>query len=255
MHTLRATTDLQVALDRADISLVCVGTPSTTYGGTDLSWLQRALGDLHSALVDVRPPDSGLHSIVIRSTVPPGTVDSVAMPIFEPASLPPGWTIGIAMCPEFLREGSGIDDFFRPPFLVVGTRDDRVAAAVERLFSFLTAPHHHVDVRTAEALKYACNAFHATKISFANELARVFRSYGVDTRRVMEIFCEDHLLNVSPAYLRPGFAFGGSCLPKDLRALQHMARANGVDAAAARRHLSPTSSWCATSWTASSPPA
>ncbi len=133
------------------------------------------------------------------------------------------------MCPEFLREGCGVKDFFDPPFVVVGTADDAVAASLEELFSFLDHEVHRVEVGTAEALKYACNAFHATKVSFANEMARVFRLYGVDAREVMEIFCEDTKLNLAPTYLRPGFAFGGSCLPKDLRALQHLARMSGVD--------------------------
>jgi GDP-mannose 6-dehydrogenase len=133
------------------------------------------------------------------------------------------------MCPEFLREGSGVADFFDPPFVVVGACDERVVASLSTMFGFLDREVRHVDVRAAEALKYACNAFHATKVSFTNEIARIMRSYGVDSRQVMEIFCEDTVLNVSPAYLRPGFAFGGSCLPKDLRSLLHMARLNDLD--------------------------
>jgi GDP-mannose 6-dehydrogenase len=133
------------------------------------------------------------------------------------------------MCPEFLREGCGVEDFFAPPFVVVGATDERTRAGMAELFAFLGQEVHQVGVGTAEALKYACNAFHATKVSFANEMARVFRFHDVDSREVMRIFCEDHKLNISPTYLRPGFAFGGSCLPKDLRALQHMARVSGVD--------------------------
>ena len=133
------------------------------------------------------------------------------------------------MCPEFLREGSGVADFFDPPFTVVGTSSAAVASAMTELLGFLDAPPRVVEVRTAEALKYACNAFHATKVSFANELARVFRLLDIDSRQVMELFCEDHSLNISPRYLRPGFAFGGPCLPKDLRSLLHMARMNNVD--------------------------
>jgi GDP-mannose 6-dehydrogenase len=133
------------------------------------------------------------------------------------------------MCPEFLREGCGVADFFAPPFVVVGTGDPATRAALTELFAFLGQEVHHVDVASAEALKYACNAFHAVKVTFANEMGRVFSPYGVDARQVMEIFCEDHKLNLTPAYLRPGFAFGGSCLPKDLRALQSMARHTGVE--------------------------
>ena len=134
------------------------------------------------------------------------------------------------MCPEFLREGVSVKDFFAPPFVVVGTPSEQARATVAELFSFLDLETRHVAVATAESLKYACNAFHATKVSFANELARVFRGFGVDSREVMEIFCEDTKLNIASTYLRPGFAYGGSCLPKDLRSLQYMARASGVDA-------------------------
>ena len=133
------------------------------------------------------------------------------------------------MCPEFLREGSGVADFFNPPFVVVGAADERVTARLTDMFAFLDHEISLVDVRSAEALKYACNAFHAVKVSFANELARIFRAFDVDSREVMRVFSEDTILNISPAYLRPGFAFGGSCLPKDLRALLDMARVNVVD--------------------------
>ena len=226
---LRATTDVREAMEGAEISLVCVGTPSTPRGDTNLTYITRALADLREAMADATPPPSGFHSVVIRSTVPPGTGYSIVEPAFTPELLPDGWSVGTAMCPEFLREGSGVDDFFAPPFVVVGSEDPRTREACESLFDFLDREVRHVDVATAEALKYACNAFHAVKVTFANEMGRIFSQYGVDSRNVMEIFCEDHKLNISPSYLRPGFAFGGSCLPKDLRALQSMARASGVD--------------------------
>jgi GDP-mannose 6-dehydrogenase len=184
--------------------------------------------DISVAMTQVAPPPSGHHTVVVRSTVPPGTVDRVVGRVFaEPA---PGWVVGTAMCPEFLREGVSVRDFFAPPFVVVGTSDEGARAAVAELFSFLDMETRHVATTTAESLKYACNAFHATKVSFANELARIFRGFGVDSREVMEIFCEDTKLNIAATYLRPGFAYGGSCLPKDLRSLQYMARAAGVDA-------------------------
>jgi GDP-mannose 6-dehydrogenase len=145
------------------------------------------------------------------------------------ADVPFGWEVGTAMCPEFLREGCSVTDFFDPPLVVVGTSDERTHAQVSQLFSFADLPAHRVEVGTAEALKYACNAFHATKISFANEVARIFRNFGVDSREVMSIFAMDAKLNISKAYLRPGFAFGGSCLPKDLRSLHHLARVHDVD--------------------------
>ncbi len=226
---LRATTDAREAIERADVSLICVGTPSAANGSTDLGYIARALGDVRAAMDVVAPPESGRHSVVVRSTVPPGTGAEVVAPVFEPSHLPPGWVVGTGMCPEFLREGSGVKDFFDPPFVVVGARDECTRQKVGELFAFLGQDVQHVTVETAEALKYACNAFHATKVSFANEVARVFRFHGVDAREVMQIFCEDRKLNISPTYLRPGFAFGGSCLPKDLRSLHYMARMSGVD--------------------------
>src|SRR5215475_9550746 len=213
---LRATTDPVLALDQADVSLVCVGTPSSPHGGTDLTYLRRALQDIRQAMATARPPASGFHAVVIRSTVPPGTGDSVVQEIVATMPEPPGWSVGTAMCPEFLREGSGVSDFFNPPFVVLGTDDERVAALLTDMFAFLRNEISVVDVRSAEALKYSCNAFHAVKVSFANELARIFKAFGVDSREVMRVFSEDTILNISPAYLRPGFAFGGSCLPKDL---------------------------------------
>ena len=227
--TLHATTSCAEALDEADVSLVCVGTPSAARGGTDLFFIRRAVDDLVAALREVRPPASGQHSVVIRSTVPPGTVDEVVIPAFTEGLAGTQVTAGAAMCPEFLREGSGVADFFAPPFVVVGTSDPRAAEALTAMFGFSGQPVRVVDVRTAEALKYACNAFHATKVSFTNEVSRLFRLLGVDAREVMSLFCEDQVLNISPAYLRPGFAFGGSCLPKDLRSLLHLARVNGAD--------------------------
>jgi GDP-mannose 6-dehydrogenase len=226
---LSATTDPVVALERADVSLLCVGTPSMPQGGTDLTYLRRALDDIRDGLSLANPPASGFHAVVVRSTVPPGTGDDLVSATFASTPLPVGWTVGTAMCPEFLREGSGVADFFNPPFVVLGTADQRVTDLVTTMFSFLDSEIRLVDVRSAEALKYACNAFHATKVSFANEMARIFRMYGVDSREVMRVFSEDKVLNISPAYLMPGFAFGGSCLPKDLRSLLDMARINALD--------------------------
>jgi GDP-mannose 6-dehydrogenase len=226
---LHATTSCVDALDGADVSLVCVSTPSTARGGTDLTFVRRAVDDIVAALRVARPPDSGHHSVVIRSTVPPGTVEEVVAPALARGLADTGTAVGAAMCPEFLREGTGIADFYAAPFVVIGTADRQVADSVASLLSFIDEPVRVVDVRVAEALKYACNAFHATKVSFTNEVSRLFRLMGVDSREVMSLFCEDRVLNVAPAYLRPGFAFGGSCLPKDLRSLLHLARVNGAD--------------------------
>lgn len=227
---LRATTEAAEALVAADVSLLCVGTPSTQAGSTDLTYLKRAIEDIRTAMDVVPPPATGFHCVVVRSTVPPGTGEDVVRPVFDAGPLPAGWDVGTAMCPEFLREGCGVEDFFNPPFVVVGTPHERVATTLGEMFGFLDTSIEHVGIRSAEALKYACNAFHATKVSFTNELSRIFRAEGIDSREVMELFCQDRILNVSTAYLRPGFAFGGSCLPKDLRSLLHMARVSALDA-------------------------
>jgi GDP-mannose 6-dehydrogenase len=224
--TLRATTSPAEALDGAEVSLVCVGTPSTARGGTDLSYIRRAVADIAAALRAAPPPR---HSVVIRSTVPPGTVENEVLPVLTAGVNGSPVQVGAAMCPEFLREGSGIADFFKAPFLVIGTADAQVAQDITSLFSFIDSPVRVVDTRVAESLKYACNAFHATKVSFTNEMARLLRLMGVDSREVMSLFVQDEILNISSAYLRPGFAFGGSCLPKDLRSLLHLARTYGAD--------------------------
>lgn len=221
---LHASSDPAEALDGAEVSLICVGTPSSANGSTDLSFVRRAAGTIAETLGSLRTP-AEFHTVAVRSTVPPGTVDEVVRPLLDIDRL----SLGAAMCPEFLREGSGVADFFDPPFTIIGTSDARVAHTLSTLLGSPDHSVHVVGIRTAEGLKYACNAFHATKVVFANEMARLFQPLGVDSREMMELFCEDRRLNISPAYLRPGFAFGGPCLPKDLRALLHLARMNRVD--------------------------
>ncbi|MDQ3897671.1 MAG: nucleotide sugar dehydrogenase [Actinomycetota bacterium] len=228
--SLHATTNPAEAVDQADVSLVCVGTPSSPQGSTDLSYIARAVKEIGQALGSRRGDAESFHTVVIRSTVPPGTVDGLVAPTLETElGRPVGDGFGVAMCPEFLREGSGVADFFDPPFTVIGTTDSRVVDTLGRLFGFLDRPLRAVPLSTAEALKYACNAFHAVKVSFTNELARLYRPLGVDASLVMELFCEDDRLNISPKYLRPGFAYGGSCLPKDLRSLLYLGRVNSVE--------------------------
>lgn len=226
---LTATTDAQAALDGAEVSVVCVGTPSSPIGSTDLRAVERALGDIADALSSGIETPGRRHAVVVRSTVPPGTVDEVLAPILHQRLASSPITVGMGMCPEFLREGSAIQDFYDSPLNVVGTDDGHVAETVRRLFAFLPTPLRVVGTREAEGLKYACNAFHAAKVSFANELGRLFRQLGVDSRLVMDLFCEDSKLNISANYLSPGFAFGGSCLPKDLRSLLYVARMNCID--------------------------
>lgn len=227
--TLRATTDLAAAVRGAAVSLVCVGTPSSANGGADLRHVRRVVEDVTAALMDGAGAPADRHAIVVRSTIPPGTVDEEIAPLIGRLTAGSGLAIGAGMCPEFLREGSAIADFSDAPFTVVGTSDDHVGRAVSELFEFLDTPVQVVPTREAEALKYACNAFHAVKVSFANEIGRLLRELNVDARRVMELFVQDTKLNISASYLRPGFAFGGSCLPKDLRSLLHLARMASID--------------------------
>lgn len=222
---LRATGSVREGLRCADLSLVCVGTPSAGNGSTDLVQVRRVIGEIGAVLADSGRP----HTVVIRSTVPPGTVEEVVVPLLETISRRKiGPDLRVAMCPEFLREGSSVADFFSPPFLVIGGTS-HAASAVRELFGFLDCSVHIVPIRAAESVKYACNAFHALKVSFTNELSRLYRLLGVDAREVMDVFVQDHELNLSSAYLRPGFAFGGSCLPKDLRSLLYLGRMNSVD--------------------------
>jgi GDP-mannose 6-dehydrogenase len=225
--SLHATCSPTQALDRADVSLLCVGTPSGAGGETNLTFMHRVVEDLIQSLSALTETPA-FHTVVIRSTVPPGTVESISTRL-QSAFQDMRMDVGVAMCPEFLREGTGIADFYSPPYTVIGSTDPGAVKAVSSLFAFLNSPLRVVHPRTAEALKYACNAFHATKISFANELGRVFGRLGVDSREVMTLFCEDNLLNISSKYLRPGFAFGGSCLPKDLRSLLYLARTENID--------------------------
>jgi GDP-mannose 6-dehydrogenase len=222
---LRATESVRDGLEAAELSLVCVGTPSAGNGRTDLAQVRRVVREIGAALSG----SDRSHTVVIRSTVPPGTVEEVVVPLLESSSgRKVGADLQVSMCPEFLREGSSVVDFFAPPFLVIGGTPE-AAAAVRELFGFLDCSIHIVPIRAAESIKYACNAFHALKVSFTNELSRLYRVLGVDARKVMEVFVQDRQLNISAAYLRPGFAFGGSCLPKDLRSLLYLGRMNCVD--------------------------
>lgn len=218
---LRATTDVQEAVRDSDVSLVCVGTPSKPNGALELDYVERVCEQIGAALVG----KSTRHTVIIRSTVLPGSTRTLAIPALERASgLTAGQDFGVGMNPEFLREGTSIKDFYDPPFTVIGADDEQTVAAVRDLYAAIDAPFHAVELGVAEMLKYACNCFHGLKVAFANEVGNVAKSLGVDSHEVMRLFCLDTKLNVSPAYLKPGFAFGGSCLPKDLRALSYRAR-------------------------------
>ncbi len=223
---LCATTSVGDAIRQSSISIVCVGTPSRANGGLDLSYVERVMEEIGSAIRDKKE----WHTVVLRSTVLPGTTAELVVPALERASgKKAGRDFGIAMNPEFLREGTSIKDFYSPPFTLIGADDERTAAAVKELYAGIKAPLHVIALAVAEMIKYASNAYHGLKVGFANEIGRICKAVGVDSHEVMRIFSQDTKLNVSAAYLRPGFAFGGSCLPKDLRALTYRARQFDVD--------------------------
>lgn len=211
---LRATTSTEEGLRDADVALLCVGTPSESDGNLSLSQLRRVTADIAAAMAG----RTKKLVVAVRSTVFPGTCDEVVMPAMT--HLP---HVSVTANPEFLREGSAVKDFMEPSLLVVGGRDREAMQTVAGLYSGLPVEASLVELRTAEMIKYACNAFHAVKVSFANEIGSLSESLGVPGREVMATLCRDVKLNVSAAYLRPGFAFGGSCLPKDLRALNYRA--------------------------------
>jgi GDP-mannose 6-dehydrogenase len=220
------TRDTRAAILASEISLICVGTPSAPNGSQDQSAMLRVATDIGAAL---RERDDG-HVVVFRSTLVPGTVEDLLLPILERESgKRNGQGFHVAYQPEFLREGSSIRDYDKPPFTIVGARADAAFDALRRLFGHLPCTFHATSIRAAEMVKYCCNNFHALKITFANETARLCEAMGVDPFEVMGLVCEDRHLNISPAYLKPGFAFGGSCLPKDLRATLYFAKTRDVD--------------------------
>ena len=220
------TTDALQAVLNTDMSLVCVGTPSAANGSQDQTAVLRLAETIGLALKQ----KTNVHVIVFRSTLVPGTVEDVLRPIIEKHSGKRDG-VGFHLCfqPEFLREGSSIRDYDKPPFTIVGANHAAAADQLRLLFGHLPAKFLQTSVRAAEMMKYCCNNFHALKITFANETARLCGALGVDAFEVMNLVCQDTQLNISPAYLKPGFAFGGSCLPKDLRATAYLAKTHDVD--------------------------
>ena len=219
------TTDVQQAVLGTDISLVCVGTPSAANGSQDQGAVLRLAESMGRALAE----KTGPHVIVFRSTLVPGTVEDVLRPILEKASgKKDGKDFFISFQPEFLREGSSIRDYDKPPFTIVGSQHAAAVEQLRALFGHLPGQFIQTSVRAAEMMKYCCNNFHALKITFANETARLCGALGVDAFEVMNLVCQDTQLNISKAYLKPGFAFGGSCLPKDLRATAYLAKIHDV---------------------------
>ncbi len=223
---LRATTDSEQAIRETELSLICVGTPSNGNGSLKLEYIENVCRDIGSALSRVE----GYHTIVVRSTVLPETGETRLIPLIEQESgRKAGVGFGYAMNPEFLREGSAISDFLHPSQIVIGALDAKTMCDVERLYAGLSVPTVGTSIKAAEMTKYVSNAFHALKIVFANEIGNICKSVGADGREIMDIFCRDRQLNISPAYLKPGFGFGGSCLPKDMRALLHSAKDRDIE--------------------------
>jgi GDP-mannose 6-dehydrogenase len=218
---LVATTDSERAIHDSDVSLVCVGTPSNQNGSLHLQHVEQVCREIGAAL----KTKNARHVVVIRSTMLPGTVQNTVVPVLEATSEKKAVTdFGICINPEFLREGSSIKDFYAPPFTLIGADDEQTTTSVRSLYAKINAPVFVTSLKTAEMVKYVCNCFHALKVSFANEIGNICKALQIDSHEVMHVFCQDTKLNLSPYYLKPGFAFGGSCLPKDLRAIKYKAK-------------------------------
>jgi GDP-mannose 6-dehydrogenase len=215
---LRATTDVDDAIRSTDISLICVGTPSQNNGNLDLKYVEAVCEEIGLALREKQD----FHIVVTRSTMLPGSMNSVVIPALENASgKKAGTDFGVCNNPEFLREGTAVYDFYHPPKTVIGETDGKSGSAVAKLYEKMDAPLIRTDVKTAEMVKYVDNVWHALKVGFANEIGNICKQLKLDGHKVMDIFCQDQKLNLSSYYLKPGFAFGGSCLPKDVRALTY----------------------------------
>lgn len=223
---LTVTNDVQSAVANSDVSLICVGTPSTATGDLSTTYLEQVTAQIGSALADT----DRWHVVTYRSTILPGTCEGLLIPMLEKLSgKRAGRDFGVCVNPEYLREGTSVQDFFEPPKIVVGSTDPWSADTVMALYENLPGPRYTVAIRTAEMSKYVDNTYHALKVCFANEIGAICSALDLDSHTIMDIFCADTKLNISSAYLRPGFAFGGSCLPKDIRALTHVARRNALE--------------------------
>lgn len=218
---LRATTDVREAVMGSELSLICVGTPSQLNGNLDLSYVRRVCEEIGAAIKE----KSDFHVVVARSTMLPGSMRSVVIPSLELTSgKKAAVDFGVCNNPEFLREGTAVYDYRNPPKTVIGESDSRAGDLLVKLYEHMQAPLIRTDLETAEMVKYTDNNWHAVKVAFANEIGNICKAVGIDGHKVMEIFCQDTKLNLSSYYMKPGFAFGGSCLPKDVRALTYKGR-------------------------------
>ncbi|PHV37796.1 nucleotide sugar dehydrogenase [Janthinobacterium sp. BJB304] len=223
---LRATADVRDAVFGSDMSLICVGTPSQLNGNLDLSHVRKVCQEIGAAIAE----KDSFHVVVARSTMLPGSMRALVIPTLEAASgKVAGVDFGVCNNPEFLREGTAVYDYYHPPKTVIGESDEKAGALLVQLYEKMDAPLVRTDVETAEMVKYTDNTWHAVKVAFANEIGNICKAVGIDGHKVMEIFCQDTKLNLSPYYMKPGFAFGGSCLPKDVRALTYKARSLDLD--------------------------
>jgi GDP-mannose 6-dehydrogenase len=223
---LRAVGDGIPIVGSADVSLICVGTPSSADGGLMLDHVRKVAADIGTGLQH----SSKYHVVALRSTVLPGTARNVLGKILEESSgRKAGLDFGLAMNPEFMRETNAVEDFYKPPYTVIGAMDARSGDLIEQLYKPIQSEVYRVSLEEAEILKLCNNAFHGLKIGFANEIGRLCNQLNIDSQSIMRLVCADHKLNISPAYLKPGFAFGGSCLPKDIRSLTSEARRLGIE--------------------------
>jgi GDP-mannose 6-dehydrogenase len=224
---LQVTTDPKVAVANSDVSMICVGTPLRENGSIDLTHLETVCREIGTALRTKK----SRHLVVVRSTSTPGTAEELVIPTLERFSQRrTGEAFGVCVNPEFLREGTSVQDFHHPPFTLIGEHSPEDGEQLGRFYRFLKAPVIRTSLRVAEAVKMVSNSFHGLKIGFANEIGNICQTLGIDSHEVMDIFCRDRVLNISPSYLKPGFAFGGSCLPKDLQALLYEAKRHDVEA-------------------------
>lgn len=215
---LQATTDARAAVMQSDISLICVGTPSQLNGNLDLSHVRKVCEEIGKALKDKK----SFHVVVARSTMLPGSMRSVVIPTLEEFSgMTAGVQFGVCNNPEFLREGTAVFDYYHPPKTVIGETNQRAGEVLLKIYEKMDAPMVRTDIETAEMVKYTDNTWHAVKVAFANEIGNICKAVGIDGHKVMGIFCQDTKLNLSSYYMKPGFAFGGSCLPKDVRAITY----------------------------------